>query len=430
LSLFLRLALLLAAVVAVTLAASGLVVTRGVVEPFSEEVFEAFLDEAVYAADQVVAGADPEELGQELGVELRWHERRGGRAAHRWRMEMERRLESEGWRRTTHRGREIAVKRKRQHAAAIVETDEGWMSVRRELDLNAPGQRVRRALLLVGLAALAATLWLAHSATRPLRQARQAIERVAAGDLEGRLPEKGPRELAALARSYNAMVRQVAEMLAAEKSLMAGVSHELRTPITRLRLEVELLRDLGGAALTERRLAAMEGDLAELEGLIAELLESSRLELGQQKLELEALTLREVADEAARRASPGTHPVSVSGEGAPLQGDRERLVRVVSNLLQNAGKYAPEGSPIEVTITGRALEVADRGPGVPEEALERIFTPFYRLEGSRSRETGGVGLGLMIARQVVELHGGIIAARNREGGGLAVRLELPGQLNL
>ena len=204
---------------------------------------------------------------------------------------------------------------------------------------------------------------------------------------------------------------------------MAGISHELRTPLTRLRLEVELLRDMGTASAS--RLDAMEGDLGELDQLIGELLEISRLDLGRESLVMGPTDLRAVAEEACERMPLDAHEVTVEGTGAAIEGDHARLVRVVTNLLQNAGKYAPEGSPVTVRVDGHSLEVADRGPGVPPEDLDGIFSAFHRVDRSRSRKTGGLGLGLMIARKVARGHGGELSARLRDGGGLVVQLLLP-----
>jgi len=405
-----RLTLLLAAVVVVTLLAGGAAINRGVVVPFSKAVFDSFLDQAVYAAEEVAAGRDPSRLGQELGLKVRaLHKRLPQHAA--------------GWRAGTHQGHAVAYERKGKRAVVVVETRGGWVLVSSRLDLEKPLQGLRLALLAVGVTAVLGSAWLAGAATRPLVATREAMRRITDGDLEHRLGERGPRELAELARAFNAMAERVAEMLRGEKELMAGISHELRTPLTRLRLEVELLRDMEAAS--PRRLDAMEGDLAELDRLIGELLEISRLELGRESLTMGPTDLRAVAEEAVEKMPLPEHKVVIEGAGAALEGDHARLVRVVTNLLQNAGKYTPAGGRVEVRVQGRSLEVADRGPGVPAGDLEHIFSPFHRVDRSRSRKTGGVGLGLMIARKVARGHGGSISARNRDGGGLVVRLELP-----
>jgi signal transduction histidine kinase len=168
-----------------------------------------------------------------------------------------------------------------KRAPISVQTAAGWVTLRRELDPAAPRERIGPLLLVLLLGVVGASAYVAVVATRPLRATTQAMGRVAAGDLAHRLPESGGRELAEAARAFNAMGERVAAMLETERSLMAGISHELRTPLARLRLEVELLRDRG---VPETRLTAMDKDLEEVDRLIGELLESSRLSLGERKL--------------------------------------------------------------------------------------------------------------------------------------------------
>ena len=299
-----------------------------------------------------------------------------------------------------------------------MQTAAGWVTLRRELDPAAPRERIGPLLLVLLLGVVGASAYVAVVATRPLRATTQAMGRVAAGDLAHRLPESGGRELAEAARAFNAMGERVAAMLETERSLMAGISHELRTPLARLRLEVELLRDRG---VPETRLTAMDKDLEEVDRLIGELLESSRLSLGERKLVDAPVSLEHVVHEALSRVELGDRQVELRGTAQPVRGDAERLVRAVANLIGNAKKHAPSG-PIEITLADTSVLIADRGPGVPESSLSRLFEPFYRAPGGAA---SGLGLGLMIAKQVVELHGGTIAAKNREGGGLEVSLRLP-----
>ncbi|MBW2258001.1 MAG: two-component sensor histidine kinase, partial [Deltaproteobacteria bacterium] len=221
---------------------------------------------------------------------------------------------------------------------------------------------------------------------------------------------------------FNRMADRIDGVLRTERELMAGMSHELRTPLARLRLELELFRDEGAP---EKRIRAIEGDIAELEGLIGQLLQLSRLQLGEQPLEVTQVDLKALVERARDTASLQDHPVSVEGPGGQIQGDAELLHRVLVNLLQNAGRYAPSGSRVVVTVRGGEVTVEDEGPGVPEDQISRLFDPFWRAEGSRARATGGLGLGLMLVRQVVELHGGTVRAENRPNGGLRVMVSLP-----
>lgn len=217
-----------------------------------------------------------------------------------------------------------------------------------------------------------------------------------------------------MARAFNGMASRIAGLLESERQLLAGVSHELRTPLSRLRLELELLRD-GGA--DSRRVDAMEGDLLELDDLIEQLLAVSRMQLGQRPVTPEWTDLKGLADEAVALAK--VEGVSVYGEGQRSV-DAGLMLRAVVNLLQNAGRYG--APPIELVVGADAIEVHDRGPGVTEAQLAQLFTPFWRAEESRSKATGGLGLGLMLVEQVARLHGAEARASLRTGGGLTVGL--------
>jgi signal transduction histidine kinase len=372
----------------------------------------------VYVADQIRAGADPVKLGRMLKLDIRvldrkppWFDDVQDPAAPGQRCQKEERKSYP------------IVHCRGPRAPVAIETDQGVVVVRRNLDMGKPVQRVGKILLLVGAGVFVLSAGVAVLITRPLKTTTDAMGRIAAGDLSHRLPVSGGKELADTARKFNAMADKVDTLLRTERELMAGISHELRTPLARLRLELELLRDVD--SVPEKRLGAMEKDLEEIDELIGELLECSRLSLGDQSLAREAVDLKRVVEDAIARTPLPEHKVVVSGEASPTTGDHVRLVRAVSNLLQNSGKYAPSGTEVEVVLRGTEVEISDRGPGLPPHELARVFEPFYRGQTARSSKTAsGLGLGLMIARQVVTLHGGVIEAKNRDGGGLLIRFRL------
>lgn len=407
-----RLTLLLGLAVLLTVALAWILTGRMVLEPFARDLLRAHLEQVAFLAGEVERGADPRALGERLGLEVRRFDRPP--------RSLRRMLRSDRCHRHDLRGRALIACRGPRGAVAV-ELEEGWLVVRRSLDPEAPKRRVAFVLVSVATVVLILSAVIATFATRPLRTSVNAMERMASGDLTHRLPESGSPDLGEAARAFNRMADRVTALLEAERSLMAGISHELRTPLARLRLELELLRD---HPVPEKRRAAMEADVSEIDQLIGEVLEASRLSIGDRKLSFTPVDLRAVVEEALGTEPLPGHDVRLVGEASPVWGDHPRLVRVVRNLLQNAGKYAPADTEVEVGLSGRSLTVSDRGPGVPPSELPRIFEPFYR--GERGRKTGatGHGLGLMIARQVVELHGGRIEASNREGGGLTVRLEL------
>ncbi len=314
-----------------------------------------------------------------------------------------------GWREVRDTKRTTWVGRKGRHTGMAVETDRGWVIVHREVDLQRPRKMLPLLLLLVGVAVGGVALWVGFAAVRPIEQATEAMGRVAEGDLSHRLASVGPPELQRVAHSFNAMADRIDSMLRAEKEMFAGLSHDLRTPLTRLRLEVELLRDSG---VSEKRVGAMENDLAEIEGLIASMLEFSRLGLGHHILKVQEVDLAALAAEAAR----GQAPVTGTGKA---QADSDLVIRAVRNLVENAIRYGERPS---ISVQEATVVVRDHGPGVPPEQLKRLFEPFYR--GDRSRSSQGHGLGLMIVAQVARLHGGKVSARNHPEGGLEVSLSL------
>ena len=182
---------------------------------------------------------------------------------------------------------------------------------------------------------------------------------------------------------------------------------------------MEILRDQG---LTEQRLLGMEANLEELDQLIGEFLELSKLESGAAILNLQPVSLRSMAEELLQ-ALPDASRFTVNGTAAPIVGDPERLKRVLSTLIENASRYAPEG-PVGIQILNGGFRIRDHGPGVPAEDLPRLFEAFYR--GSSSHQTKGFGIGLSMAHQIVSLHKGGIDARNHPEGGLEIEVQLGG----
>lgn len=417
-SLRIRLTLLLSLVVAVSLLLAWQFTRRAVLRPFTEEIVRHHLDQVHFVADELERGADPDRLGRRLGLEVR-------RVPHPPRFV--RRIDERGGRRRcrrrVHEGREMYYCLGPRGPVAV-KLDPGWLVVRRDFDVQKPDRRIGYVLLIIAGVVIALSAWVAVLVTRPLRASISGMERIASGELSHRLPEGGGREVREVGRAFNAMADRVENILRAEKELMAGISHELRTPLARLRLETELLREQN---VPGKRLDAMEADLEEIDQLIGELLEASRLSIGERQIAEAAVDLSRVVEEAVERYPLPSHDLVIEKKNVePIIGDHDRLVRVVGNLIQNAGKYAPEQSEVRVIVGGTAVEVRDQGRGVSPEDLDRMFEPFYRGKRARSTKAAtGLGLGLMIAQQIVLLHGGRIDARNLPEGGLAIRLMLP-----
>jgi len=216
---------------------------------------------------------------------------------------------------------------------------------------------------------------------------------------------------ALLTDAFNKMVGRVKQMIQARDQLLLDVSHELRSPLTRLKVALALLPE-------DENRAGMVGDLNEMEAMIAELLELERIREGRGiRRERHNLVpvLREMA-EAYKYGPPGVQLLLTPSE-VWLEIDREKIKTVLRNLLENARKFSlPDSRPIEIAIEDAAgaivVRVRDDGPGIPDSDLPNLFEPFYRVDRSRSRKTGGYGLGLSICKRIMEAHGGSIAVTN------------------
>lgn len=283
------------------------------------------------------------------------------------------------------------------------------------------GTRPLQALSVIfGVAALlilVTTAILAGRVTQPLKRLSAAAEQVALGNSPNPLPETGPAELANLARQFNETSRQIRELLANRTMLLAGISHDLRTPLTRLRLAVAMLPDDTAAALVAR----MERDIEEMNALITQAIEFGKT-LGagrREEVDLGAL----VEDLVAGRP----RIIWQRGPACPYRVDTLALRRIVGNLLENALRYSQD--LVEVYLDCKSsqpvLFVLDRGPGIPEAEREAVLRPYYRLEGSRSRRTGGSGLGLSVAHQLALANQMELRLGLRRGGGTVASVRLP-----
>jgi protein-histidine pros-kinase len=231
------------------------------------------------------------------------------------------------------------------------------------------------------------------------------------------LAETGPLEARAAARGFNRMQEQIRQQLEERGRFLAAVSHDLRTPLTRMRLRATRLAE----SADRDKLQADIDEMANMLDATLSYLRGAAQSESWQMLDVQALleTLAEDAQEAGQQ-------VSVSGQAAPLLALPGALRRCVSNLLDNAIQY---GQRADIALIDSAeqlvIDIADRGPGIPENRIHAVFEPFVRLEESRNRHSGGVGLGLSIARELALQHGGQLSLHNRPEGGLLARLVLP-----
>ncbi len=254
--------------------------------------------------------------------------------------------------------------------------------------------------------------------TRPLRDLAMAAERFSLDGKLDSLDESGPSEVRRAAQAFNRMRERIRKLVAERTQALAAVSHNLRTPITRVRLRSELLDD---TVIRDQ----IDADLLEMESMIDSTLEF--LKSGESAETRRLLDLSSIAQTCVDNAKEAGRDIAFSGkESLSVEGQHIALKRAVGNLIGNALKYATSVR-VEARRDGAFAElvVLDDGPGVPSDKLESVFDPFLRIETSRSKETGGVGLGLTIARSIARAHGGEVMLANRVEGGLSALLRLP-----
>jgi signal transduction histidine kinase len=282
--------------------------------------------------------------------------------------------------------------------------------------------------------ALALVQVLAHGMTSPLREMAAAARRMADGDWSQRVTDTSADEVGELARAFNGMATELAMVDRMRRDLVANVSHELRTPISALQARLENLVD-GVEEARPELLRSMLDQTERLGRLVSQLLDLSRLESGVVPLRRERLDAASVLDAVAVEArlhSPGRSiEVEVTPPELQLVADPDRIHQVLANLTANALQFGPPGRPVR--LTGSAgedvvvLTVSDEGPGITEADADRIFERFYRADSARPGTAGGAGLGLSIARWIVDLHDGQIRADPNRPAGCTMVVRLPSQ---
>ena len=319
----------------------------------------------------------------------------------------------------------------------------GWVAAPRERAVfDVIDERFRSelwdALLGVALLAIATAAIVAGTLSQgllaPVKRLAGATRRMADGDYRVRVEPAARDELGQLVEDFNRLGHALERQESVRRNFMADMSHELRTPISVLRAELEALED-GVRPVTPEAVASLQAEVLRLRSLVDDVHDLSLADVGGLSYQFEAVDLVAIAREAFRVAAGRLESLGLTPEVRALvspvyvRGDERRLRQLVANLLENSLRYTSPGGRIRATIVSQGararLTWEDSPPGVPDDALPRLFERLYRVEGSRSRGGGGSGLGLAICESIVAAHGGTIRARHSDLGGLAVLVDLP-----
>ncbi|MFI6391551.1 DUF4153 domain-containing protein [Nonomuraea sp. NPDC050540] len=302
-----------------------------------------------------------------------------------------------------------------------------------EVGINSGYSREVR-IAVAALLALIMVQWLARGMTKPLREMASAAQTVAKGSYALRVRATSRDEVGELARAFNAMAADLAEVDRQRRELIANVSHELRTPITGLRAVLENVVD-GVSTPDPVTMSTALAQTERLGRLVTQLLDLSRLDSGARLIEPEAIELGPLLEQALREAGLAREDVRLEGRippGLVVRADPDLLAQVLANLLDNAVRHSPPGALVTIAGAGQGagirITVADEGPGIPAEARARVFERFSRLDSGRAADSGGSGLGLAIVKEIVELHGGSIHIG--DGTGCRMVVDLPGRTTM
>ena len=310
----------------------------------------------------------------------------------------------------------------------IVVLSSGWVMLDMHVQPKIVAVAAASALVGIGCALL-----LSRRILRPLEKLRVASAQIAAGDLTARASESGQRELHEVSAAFNEMATNIEQLFDARSQLVAWASHDLRTPIASLRAMVEAVED--GLAAPQEYLPAIDEQLCVLTSLVDDLFEVSLLDAGAVTLDLrdgslDELVARSLGTLRAEAEKRGIHlEARTEGVPVPVRMAPEKVERVLLNLIANAVRHTPDGGTVSVVVEpggDRVLvAVEDTGNGITRLAGKRMFDLFWRDDESRTRATGGAGVGLAVAQGVVRAHGGTIWAENRSSGGARVAFTLP-----
>jgi two-component system sensor histidine kinase CpxA len=282
-----------------------------------------------------------------------------------------------------------------------------------------------------GLVLLISAVWwipFVASISRSINQMKMATEQIAAGRFDVAIVEKRRDELGQLGEAINQLAKRLEGFVTGQKRFLGDTAHELCAPIARLQMALGVLEHRADPG-QQQQIDDLREELVEMSTLVNELLSFSKAGLRAKDVETEIVSLKQTVQKAIRKEASGANRIiDEVPEDLCVLAEPELLTRAVANVLRNAIRYAGAKGTIRLTAvesgTHVELTIADEGPGVPEAALSRIFDPFFRLDPSRTRETGGAGLGLAIVKTCVESCRGSVRAFNKSPQGLAVKIDL------
>ncbi len=287
--------------------------------------------------------------------------------------------------------------------------------------------------LIAGLTGIVLAVLFARNILRPIRELTRATKEMKEGDLDQRVDTSSGGEIGKLGEAFNSLAKRLKEQKTLREEMVSDVAHELRNPLSNIQGYLEGLKE-GMVEPTEKVFDSLHQQSLVLKRLVDDLRDVNRARAGQLELDEKPVVLEDIIDREVKAAKNAAERQDVTieedlGSSTLLEADPERVSQVIRNLLDNALTHTPSGGTIEVVVSqssGKAItKVADDGGGIPEEELPHIFDRFYRVDKSRSRGTGGTGLGLTIAKEIVESHGGEISVESVEGKGTTFEFTLP-----
>jgi signal transduction histidine kinase len=295
----------------------------------------------------------------------------------------------------------------------------------RNLPIDSARHRLFVIMLVLLTLILAGAFFVIRHILRPVKWLNTGVQEVSRGNLKHRVPLKKSDELRDLAAAFNDMTDRIRDMLHAKEQLLLDVSHELRTPLTRMKVALEFLAD-------SQAKQSLQADIEEMEKMVSEVLETARRQHKSENLKKQPINLADFIKQtiaAFENQPPGIEIVDLPSE-IEVEIDPEQIKTVFENILNNAVKYSqPDSAPIQISAKYEdayaVVRITDFGTGIPEEDLAHIFEPFYRVDKSRTKDTGGYGLGLSLCKTIMEAHDGKIEVHSRPQEGTTVSLFFP-----